>query len=78
MKKVIKPHIPEVIEYICDKCGKESHVAASIKFDFGYGSEFDMSRGTLHFCQKCVKDPEELAMDFVRKYPTFKIEDLSF
>ena len=44
----------EIANYVCDKCKKEA--VSHLEFSFGYGSNHDMTKIDLDFCEKCEKE----------------------
>lgn len=53
MKNVITPGVKEEVEYVCDSCKAEAFTQLTIHS--WYGSEYDMTQASIHFCDKCAK-----------------------
>ena len=69
MKKVVGKIEVDDHGFFCDKCKVKcelhSQVGATLKFDFGYGSELDGMSYEAHFCNTCA---EGLAKDCVKDF----------
>lgn len=52
MKKSISPISKEDAEFVCDSCGEVAYGQMTIHF--WYGSKYDMTQSTNHFCDVCL------------------------
>ena len=60
MKIIKQPAAQEIAEYTCDVCGKPA--VSDLKFDFGYGSDFDLQYIKADFCNEHGSELRELLL----------------
>lgn len=71
MKRVITPAVREEAQYYCDSCGVECFL--ELVMSAWYGSEFDLTKGTLHLCDDCWRKVKGLLKNHLKL--NFKMED---
>lgn len=72
MKHVTTPSVREEADYYCDSCGKMCYL--ELVMTAWYGSECDLTKGTVHLCDDCWKKVKGLLKDNLKL--DFKIEDI--